>query len=244
MDAALISGCTGKTSQTNGVTSARVMINCQLDEGKHLLWVSADTDGRGAEEQFLMPGEKIEVIAGTTDMTTTECPAEKPGLMHNCETEGSVCWYDYKCCEKSFYFCSFAKLAVCTEMGWIMADQKLNCPPSDQPQASPGDQQQQQQQQEQPTVVGNGDGGPAEQAVFTRTPTMAPRLPQTARPTYALLPRNHPTNPPRRPTRPTRPQPNPTETEPPGDYLYPETYDDPFMEDTYREIPNGPVMSE
>jgi len=56
-----------------------------------------------------------------------ECPQEKPQTYSNCETSGSVCYYDYECCERSA-FCSFSSLAVCTEMGWIFAKQELRCP--------------------------------------------------------------------------------------------------------------------
>jgi len=56
-----------------------------------------------------------------------ECPQEKPQTYSNCEPSGSVCYYDYECCERSA-FCSFSSLAVCTEMGWIFAKQELRCP--------------------------------------------------------------------------------------------------------------------
>jgi len=88
---------------------------------------------KSEDARYLTPawqeGEIIISTEKTNDepVTVLECPQEKPQTLHMCEFQGSVCWYDYECCEGSA-FCSFSSLAVCTEMGWMFAKQELRCP--------------------------------------------------------------------------------------------------------------------
>merc|ERR1719195_600285 len=58
---AFIPGCQGNTRQAGSVTSAKVMVSCKLEEIKYKLWVSADTDGQGTDEAWLLQGDKVEV---------------------------------------------------------------------------------------------------------------------------------------------------------------------------------------
>jgi len=80
---------------------------------------------KSEDARYLTPAwQEGEIIISTNG---AECPQEKPQTYSNCEPSGSVCSYDYECCERSA-FCSFSSLAVCTEMGWIFAKQELRCP--------------------------------------------------------------------------------------------------------------------